>query len=110
MGKKATLFEMANVRKNRTGLPMIIWISPKYANHGARIKVQKTYGNNVDFGNTFSLTVEDNPRVFGNTGEIKQSDIELAKEFVKLNKQALLDYWTGAEEDTANAIFNLVRV
>ena len=30
------MFEMANVREPRTGLPMIIWISAKKnANHGA---------------------------------------------------------------------------
>ncbi len=86
--------EMSNLRKQHTGLPMVIWIQPKTRNeqHWARIKVAKQYGDKVS-SDLFTITISDNPEVIGETGNIKNQDIELTKEFVIKNKKILLSVW-----------------
>lgn len=90
------LSEMANYRKNKTGLPVIIYISDKQnvkGKHGPRIKVSKTYGENMSTKGLFTVTISDNPEVIGNTGDIKKKDIKKIKTFILLNKKVLLEYW-----------------
>ena len=41
----------------------------------------------------FSLTVEDEPRVMGNVGDIKAADVDAAKAFIRLNKDTLEALW-----------------
>lgn len=91
--KKLDLFEMANVQPKETGLDMIIFVSPgTFYNHGPRIKVSTKYGDKLsgdaDF---FVLTLEG--EVIGDTGEIKNKDIEKIKKFVSLNKKVLKKLW-----------------
>lgn len=83
------LYEMSNLWQARTGLDEIIWVSGKNANHGARIKV---YKNKVPRGPNFSVTISDNPKTIG---DVFVSNKELLRiyEFVKLNKELLLQYW-----------------
>jgi len=70
---------------------MVIWISPKNGNekHYCRVKVNKHYGDRVS-NNFFSITVEDNPQVIGDTGDILSNDINKIKEFILLNKVNLI--------------------
>jgi hypothetical protein len=91
---KHVFYEMSNFRNKYTGLPMVIWIQPKTGKeqHYARIKVAKIYGDKIS-DNLFVITIEDNPKVIGDAGEIKQKDIKKAIEFIKLNKELLLDIW-----------------
>lgn len=85
--------EMANLFKNTTKLPLVIYISDKSGVvHSPRIKVNTEYYNDYS-GNTFTITVENNPRVIGDTKKIKMSDIEDIKDLVILNKEILLQYW-----------------
>jgi len=86
-------FEMSNLTPEDTGLPFIIWISPKSGKEGhwARIKVE--YNNKL-----YSMSIDDNP-------EWKIKDhikipvpIKQTKkiiDFVKQNKNILLDYWNS---------------
>lgn len=41
----------------------------------------------------FSMTIEDKPRVIGNTGQICARDLVLVEKFIVLNKDILLEYW-----------------
>ena len=86
-------FAMSNVTPKRTGLPMVIYISVKYASHGCRLKVSQIYGNKTRFGKWFSMTVEDEPRIIGDTGDIKLKDIQLVTDFCRLNMRTILDFW-----------------
>jgi hypothetical protein len=104
------LFEMANVVKEQTGLPFIIWISPKMSSHGARIKVQGDYSNKLRKDLLFTVTISDEPKVIGDTGELSESDINLAKEFVKLNMEVLLDYWNEVDVNLASIFSKLKKV
>lgn len=85
--------EMANLIKKDTKLPCIIYISDRRGiNHGPRIKVNKDYSDHW-IGNSFSITISDNPIIVGDPGKIKISDIEMIKDWILLNKTILLQYW-----------------
>jgi len=90
------LSEMANIRPKNSGLSMCIYVSDKdnvKSQHSARIKVSKNYGDKISKNNTFSITISDNPEVVGNTGDIKEKDINELKQFIIKNKELLLNYW-----------------
>ena len=88
------LWEMSNLFQEDTGLPMVIWVSPKgNTKHGPRIKVSKTYSHKDTGRDSFSLTIEDDPKVIGNLGRIRARDAEKVMEWVILNKDLLLAYW-----------------
>ena len=55
----------------------------------------------------FSVTISDEPKIFGNTGEIKAKDQKKAIQFVKENKDLLLDIWKG-KVSPDDAIFKKV--
>jgi hypothetical protein len=94
---KLDLFEMANVRPNKTGLDMVIYIGTRHpgVKHGPRIKVSKNYGDKVspDF---FSIRFDSSGLVevvHTNTGNIKQKDVEKCVDFVRNNLDVLLKLW-----------------
>lgn len=87
------LFEMANIRPDKTGLKIVIYISPRNnSKYGPRIKVSQFYGNKVS-DSFFSITIDDNPKVIGKTGDIKSEDVKKVCDFIILNKQTLLSLW-----------------
>jgi hypothetical protein len=103
------LFEMSNIRPEYTGLTMVIYIGPQFnPKHGPRIKVSTTYGEKVG-SSFFVITINDEPKVIGDTGDIKQTDVSKAKEFIKLNKETLLQLWRD-EIDPKKATEEFVKV
>ena len=98
------LEEMANIRPDKTGLKMVIWIFPYTGKEGhwARIKVSQHYGDKVT-NDLFTVTIEDDPEVIGDTGEIKQQDIKKVIGFIKRNKDVLLQVWKD-EIDPIDAV------
>ena len=107
MKENSNLYEMANIKQSTSGLPVIIFISPKgRANHGHRVKVQNNYSSNTQEGNFFSITISEDPEIIGDIGEVKSSDLRKIREFVIKNKEVLLDYWND-KIDTAEVIEKL---
>lgn len=89
----SAISEMANLSKRTTKLPCVIYVSEYFGvNHGPRIKVNIDYSDRWS-GKSFSITISDNPLVIGDTGKIKQSDIETIRDWIILNKNVLLQYW-----------------
>lgn len=107
---KELLSEMANVRPAKTGLSMVVYISTKFeVPHGPRLKVCKKHGDKF-IGDTFSITISDEPRIIGKTGkEISAEDIIKVKKFIFLNKKTLLDYW-DLKIDTADMIMSMKKI
>lgn len=91
---KEDISEMANLTDEDTGLTnIVIYVSDKSnSRHGPRIKVSGFYSK-IDKTNLFSVTIEDNPKVIGNVGNIRSRDVESIKSFVVRNKDILLKYW-----------------
>src|SRR5882724_71466 len=88
------LFEMANLYPATTGLPMTVWVSPRgNARHDVRVKVNMTYGDQMNVANTAVVGVRPTPHVIA--GQLSQDDRQAVFEWVSLNTAALVAYWEG---------------
>ncbi len=95
------LFEIANLTSKRTGLPFVVWISPKAgALHDVRVKVSK--GAIVHSSELVSVAIRPDVRVVG--GTMSAHDLTLLKKWIESNRDAIINYWGGEIEDTADAI------
>jgi hypothetical protein len=84
---KNNIWEMANISKSKTNLSVNIYISEKNSSHGPRIKLSKEGHNFI-----CSITISDNPTIIGNC-KIKQKELNKIIEWIKINKDILLDLW-----------------
>lgn len=96
--------EMANLQPVETGLKPVIFVSGKgNAKHGARIKVSNIVGT-FHHNDNFTLTVSDNPEIAIGKCKIHQKHLEEVKDWVKLNKDHLLNIWDNSSIMTQNEI------
>jgi len=96
------LFEMANLSPKRTGLPFVVWISPKAgASHDIRVKVSKS--PSARSNELISVALRPELQVVGE-GSMSSRDLRLLKKWVDLNFDVLLKYWDGTIEYTEDAI------
>ena len=85
------LYEMANLFPRTTGLPMVVWASPRgRARHDARIKVSLAPGR-MDIGHTAVVGIRPSPRLI--EGDLPSADVALVSRWVTLNEAALIDFW-----------------
>ena len=89
--------EMANLSKRNTDLPVNIWIQEETTTNYnlPRIKFQNNYGNNFDIRAWVPVSIEDEPKILVKNTKLNISGKDLDKvfEWIKLNKQGLLDHW-----------------
>lgn len=96
------LFEMANISPKRTGLPFVVWISPKAgALHDVRVKVSK--GPRVHSSELVSVAIRPDVHVVSG-GKMTAHDLDLLKKWVGLNHDVIIKYWDGDIEFTEDAI------
>lgn len=90
------IFEMANLRQDDTGLPMIIWIDGGGSDRkrSPRVKISKSHSHRQNIHDTVSVSIEDEPRIVSGDG-LGGEDFLLVSRYVTLNKDALLRYWKG---------------
>jgi len=99
---------MANISPKRTGLPFVVWISPKAgAPHDVRVKVSK--GPKVHSNELVSVAIRPHVRVIGD-GEMNAHDLNLLTEWVALNRDVIIRYWDGDIEYTEDAIAALKAI
>jgi hypothetical protein len=102
--ERDALFEMANLSPKRTGLPFVVWISPKAgAPHDVRVKVSK--GPKVHPSELIPVAIR--PEVHVVSGHMTAHDLELLRKWVALNKDVIIKYWDGDIEYTEDAIAQL---
>jgi hypothetical protein len=95
------LFEMANLRPERTGLPFVVFISQKGgARHDVRIKLARAA--KVRPSDMITVAVRPTPRII--RGEMAAREFDLVKRWIALNQNALVDYWNGVIEYTEDAL------
>jgi hypothetical protein len=95
------LFEMANLRPERTGLPFVVFISQKGgARHDVRVKVAR--GAKVRPSEMITVSVRPSVRVV--TGALDPRDLALLMRWIELNKDVLIASWDGIIEYTEDAI------
>ncbi len=94
-GEPDDLFEMANLSPSLTGLPMIVWISERgRARHDVRVKVSLVHGRRARPDRTASVSVRPNVRIVAGP-ELDPGDLALVREWVELNRQAIIACWNG---------------
>jgi hypothetical protein len=95
------LFDMANLRPERTGLPFVVFISQRGgARHDVRVKVAR--GPKVRPGEMATVAVR--PRVRVVRGGLDPAELALLAEWIEINRDVLVDYWNGEIEYTEDAI------
>jgi hypothetical protein len=95
------LFEMANLRPARTGLPFVVFISQKGgARHDVRVKIAR--GAKVRASEMATVAVRPKPRVI--RGVVDPDDLARLAGWIELNRDVLVDYWNGTIEYTEDAI------
>lgn len=86
------MYEMASLSPKVTGVPLAIFVSPRMGQHGPRIKVGLK-PSDFKSGNTLSLTISDNPEVVAGTVKLDKHSLEIARQWIILNKDILLRFW-----------------
>ena len=95
------LFDMANLRPERTGLPFVVFISQKGgARHDVRVKIAR--GAKVRASEMITVAVRPDVRVI--RGALDPDDLTRPAEWIELNRHVLVDYWNGNIEYTEDAI------
>lgn len=96
------LFEMANLPPKRTGLPFVVWISPKAgAPHDVRVKVSK--GPKVHPSELISVAIRPDVHEVGSK-KMNTHDLALLKKWIEANQDVIVKYWDGEIEYTEDAI------
>ena len=95
------LFEMANLRPERTGLPFVVFISQR---GGARydVRVKLARGVKVRPSDMITVTVRPTPRIV--RGRTSTQEFDLLKRWIELNLDVLVDYCNGDIEYTEDAL------
>ena len=95
-------FEMANISPKRTGLPFVVWISPRAgAPHDVRVKVSK--GPRVQSAELVSVAIRPEVHVVG-SGKMTADELALLKKWVEVNHDVIVKHWDGDIEYTEDAI------
>lgn len=109
-----TAFEMACLRKNKTGLPVNIYVDDSGAWKGTEfancIKFQKDKGDTPVFQDLIAMSIEEDPKILAPFPdmELSPSDIDAVKRFVVENK-VLLEKLENTEIDIEEFFREMVR-
>lgn len=94
-GEPDDLFEMANLSPSLPGLPMIVWISERGRDrHDVRVKVSLIRGRRARPDRTASVSLRSNVGIAAGP-ELEPGDLAPVREWVELNREAIIAYWNG---------------
>lgn len=94
------LFEMANVRPDRSGLPFVVWISQKGgARHDLRVKVSAG-----PKAGAWRASVSVRPNIEVLEGDLSGEEFGLARAWIELNRDVLIKFWEGEIAYTEDAL------
>jgi hypothetical protein len=95
------LFEMANLRPERTGLPFVVFVSQRGgARHDVRVKVARS----AKVRPAEMITVAVRPSVRVIRGRLDPDDLARLAAWIDLNRDVLVAYWNGDIEYTEDAL------
>jgi len=110
------LFEMANLRKSSTGLPVNIYISSGGAvkeRHDPRLKAMILKSDKFDFTRTISVKLKkdiDKDDIIGYENEtIDANTLKALRKYINLNLEVLMKYW-DEKIDTTELITKLKKI
>ena len=120
VNERSNAFEMATLRKSRSGLPVNLYLddSGSYLDggHGPRIKFQPDKGNSPNTRSMIPMTISDDPTIplrnyQSRLDGVGSNDISLIMSFVTANKENLLRLCDRNDEyDFSNFLEDMVKV
>lgn len=120
VNERSNAFEMATLRKARSGLPVNLYLddSGSYLDggHGPRIKFQSDKGNSPNTRSMIPMTISDEPTIplrnyQSRLDGVGSNDISLIMAFVIANKENLLRLCDRNDEyDISNFLEDMVKV
>ena len=82
-------YAMVNLLPADTGLPMVVWASERgRARHDVRVKVCEAHGLPRTLA---TVAMRPTPRLVA--GQLSAADLRAVIDWIKLNEDALVDYW-----------------
>lgn len=109
-------FEMANIKKKRSNLPVDIWVDDtgnSYQHSSARIKFVNQKGITANSRNMVPMSISDSPEILIDDLsfiKLSQHDINKIKLFVKNNKDNLLRLANPNDEYDIADFMNDMRI
>jgi hypothetical protein len=101
------LFTMSNLPGRLTGLPFVVWISPKGgARHDVRVKVST--GPRAKPGEFITVGVR--PAVQVIEGDISAEHLALLTRWIERNREVLVRFWDGDLEYTTDVLEQLQSI
>jgi hypothetical protein len=109
------LFLMSNLSPKKTGLPFVVWISPRgNTRHDLRVKVSRSPSAMPEEFVTVAVreirsaggAVRPEIRIAGGA-YLPTSDFNLLKRWIELNQEALVRFWNGDIEYTEDVLEEL---
>ncbi len=101
------LFDMANLRPERTGLPFVVFIPQRAgARHDVRVKLAR--GAKVRPADMITVAVRPAPRVI--RGKMNSHEFSLVRRWIELNDDVLIRYWVGDIEYTEDALAEIKSI
>ena len=107
MNTDVDLFLMSNLSPRMTGLPFVVWISPRGgARHDVRVKV--SLGPKATPGEFITVTVR--PEVEVIEGALPPGTMRQLRRWIELNREVLVKFWEGEIEYTEDVLRALTRI
>ncbi len=93
----------------RTGLPMAVWITANEGwPHDVRVKLSRIHGGRGAWSGAASVAVRPQPREIV-PGSLPAGDFALARRWIELNQQLIVDVWDGRVDAVAEEVYPLLR-
>jgi len=97
---------MANLGPGSTGLPFVVFISPKAGvSHDARVRIARSLKVRR-FSQLLSVAIRPTVRIIRNGcgPRITQQELELLTRWIELNRDVLIKHWDGEIESTEEVL------
>lgn len=93
----------------RPGLPMAVWIAANEGwPHDVRVKIARTHGGRGAWSSAASMAVRPQPREIM-PGSLPAGDFALARRWIELNRQLIIDVWDGSVDAVAEEVHPLLQ-
>jgi hypothetical protein len=94
---------MSNLPPKFTGLPFVVWISPKgNAQHDVRVKVSMSPRAKPE--EFITVTVRPEVRELGLPPRLRASELRVLRRWIELNRDVLVRFWDGDIEYTTHVL------
>lgn len=91
------LFEMANISKKKTKLPVIVWVQTKIRtrHESPRIKFLNSTANKTQTSLLVPLSISDDPKILSRNTQlsISSAQFEEVRQWVIRNRELLMQLW-----------------